>query len=371
MQVVPSSRALARCTRLLAAVLTVVATPATPAVVEDLYTAQVALPVGDSRLPAAFREALAEVLVKVSGQRDIARDPALRALLGEASGLVQQYQLVERDEVRVDFDGEALVRALDAADVPVWPAQRPVTAIWLAYDQGDGERRILEAGADAALPVAGPGDSPERAAAATRTPAEIRQTMVDAARRRGVPVVLPLLDGQDLGTVTVSDIWGDFSGPVLEASARYAAEAVLLGRARLFPMEPERVTWTLLLGEERLVWEGDLTAGPEGLADRLAERQAARRSAIQAVRVVVGDVASFADYGRISAYLRSLGGVESSAVEELSDDAVLFRLTVRGGVSRLTAAIASGGVLEPVAGGSAALGPRLAAELRYRVVAMP
>ena len=89
------------------------------------------------------------------------------------------------------------------------------------------------------------------------------------------------------------------------------------------------------------------------------------------MRLVVGEVASFADYGRVSAYLDGLGVVESSVVEELSEDAVLFRLAVRGGAPRLTAAIAAGRVLEPVAGGLAPTSPRLAGELRYRMVAMP
>lgn len=64
-------------------------------VVADLYTATV--PVADQSaqaLAAASKEAMAQVLVKVSGTRDVLQSPSVAAALGDARNHVQQYAYV-------------------------------------------------------------------------------------------------------------------------------------------------------------------------------------------------------------------------------------------------------------------------------------
>ena len=212
-----------------------VAGSAAAARVEDLYATSVpARDPSPEATRAAFAEALRRVLVKVTGRGATVQDATVMSHFGDPEAMVQQFRRDGAGNLWVQFDATAVRRGLDAAGLPAWGDNRPATVVWLAYDTGGGERDVL-AGAGNDGPIA----------------AAIRRDLLTAAAARGVPVVLPLRDSQDLAAVTYADLWGDFTGPVVQASARYQADAVLIGRARLFPAGMTDVRWTLLLDNER------------------------------------------------------------------------------------------------------------------------
>ena len=160
-------------------------------------------------------------------------------------------------------------------------------------------------------------------------------------------MILPLVDSVDLETVTFSDLWGDFTEPVIDASARYRPDAVLISRVRGADPATGRVRWTLLAGEERMDWIGGLSAGPDGAADRLAERLASTAGSASVIRVQVSGVETLRDYGEVFNYLDGLGIVEACRVERVEADRVWFGLRVRGDADRLMRSIALRRLLSP------------------------
>jgi hypothetical protein len=341
------ARAVAAAVGLLGVGLTVPAARA--ARVEGLYAASV--PVADASAEAtdaAFAEALKRVLVKVTGRPSAAADPALLSRFGDPGRLVQQYRRDGAASLWASFDPVAVRRGLADAGVPAWGEDRPATLVWLAYDSGAGERDVLASGgADTDTPGA----------------ATLRRDLQDAASSSGVPLVLPLRDSQELAAVTYADVWGEFSEPVAKASARYRPDAVLVGRARLFPPGLQDVRWTLLLGADRLEWRGGVADGPRGLAERLAQRLAAPASAGSGgVRLAVGGIGSLDQYGLVLGHLRGLDGVEAVDVGEVSGDTTLFELRVRGGRDQVERTLAARGLLQPVAAAGVPAG-----ELHYRL----
>ena len=82
---------------------------------------------------------------------------------------------------------------------------------------------------------------------------------------------LAVLDIEDLENVSFTDLWGGFDELLLQASARYQAETVLVGRIRVEDL-PELSRWTWYLGGERELWTGDTEEAIHMLADALAER---------------------------------------------------------------------------------------------------
>jgi hypothetical protein len=312
-------------------------TVARGAQVEGLYAATVPLADGSAEsLKAAYAEALRRVLAKVTGRRD--SGARLAGQFADPQRIVQQYRRDAAGTLWVQFDQVAIRRGLDAAGEPVWADERPTTLVWLAFDTGAGHRDIL--GSEAA---ARSGNPAARADIAT----ELRQELVRAGTDRGVPLVLPLRDSQDLAAVQFADVWGDFSDRVLQASRRYQPDAVLVGRARLFPAGMQDVRWTLHQGNERLEWRGTVADGPAGLAERLAERLATAGAADQDVLLAVTGVSSFDGYGQVLEYLRGIDLVESLDVPFVTDDVLICRLRVRGGPVQLTQALALGRLLEP------------------------
>jgi len=329
--------------------------PAHAVPVEDVYASSAPL-TGDTdeALRNAFADALRGVLVKATGHLAAGRDSALLARFDDPSRLVQQYRRDPAGRLWAQFDPVAVRRGLEAAGVPVWSDDRPLTVVWLAFDAGGGERDVLgSGGADSPL-VTG-----------------LRRELAEAADARGVPLVLPLRDSQDLAAVSYADVWGEFTEPVMKASTRYRADAVLIGRARLEPAGMPDVRWTLTVGGERSDWRGNVADGPAGLAEHLAQRLASAPAAAGSAETVVLEVsglANFDDYGLVLGYLTGLDVIESLEVARLRDDTVAFDLRLRGDSERLARALAVRRIIEPVeASDVAGAGAAAAPSLRYRL----
>jgi hypothetical protein len=151
-------------------------------------------------------------------------------------------------------------------------------------------------------------------------------------------------------------VWGGFAESLLEPSARYGVNVVLVGRARVpsFEMaqapslEMARVRWTLLLDDERYDWESDLAGGLNELADFLAARLATSIDASRRILLQVRGVGDLDDYGRVSNYIGGLDVVEGFAVDRVAENEVIFSLNVRGDMNRLKRAIALRRVLRIV-----------------------
>ncbi len=312
--------------------------PAWAVPVPDIYAESV--PLADqstAATSAAFTEALRRVLVKATGRAAAGQDNSLLDRFGDPAAMVQQYRRDAAGSLWAQFDATLVRRGLAAADMPVWGDDRPLTVVWLAYDSGAGEREVLSSGAvDTATAVA------------------LRQEVQDAARSRGVPVVLPLRDSQELAAVAYADVWGDFTAPLTQASARYQADAVLIGRARLFPPGMPDVRWTLLVGGERMEWRGGIADGPQGLAERLSQRMAVSGAGgTVALLLAVDGIRTLDDYGAVLACLQGLYTVESLAVATVAGEAVTFSLRLRGDREQFARALAVRRVIVPVSADTA------------------
>lgn len=276
--------------------------------VPDLYTAQVpSAGLTGPELDVAFDRALASVMIKVTGQRGLALDAAERGVIGPAASLVRRYQPLPGGQLRVTFEPSALHRRLDAANLPVWTDDRVLTTVVLPA--AATELPMPAAGSAAPLPPAQPPVAPEDLFRA-------------AATSRGIPVEFASAAGSAAGSVL---------------TGRPAAES-----------GPAAYRWTLDHDGERSEWQGDLAAGANGLADRLAARYATTAAAGRTLRVRIDDVDSFDDYGRVQAYLLSVGLIRSIDLKRVTGSSLYYDLAVRGDLAQLNDAFGLRPVLEPV-----------------------
>src|SRR5690606_29456071 len=135
---------------------------------------------------------------------------------------------VDRDSVFVEFYSNRIEQELAALGRRVWGPERPLTLLWIAIDNGDGERVLLSSDGVGIGGLADTVDligvSPEMTALAD----DIRAQIQAIADERGLPIAFPLLDLADLTSVMPADIWGGFDEPVTQASERYGADAILI-----------------------------------------------------------------------------------------------------------------------------------------------
>lgn len=331
------------------------ASGASAATFENLYTVNVPIDPSEAEpRAAAEREAMARLLTRVTGRREAGRAEALSHLISGARDYVDIYGRASREEAQVGFFRSAIEAELTALDWPVWGAERPLTLVWLAVDRGEGERGVLSAtGSDG-------GESDEMTELLETLEDELRET----ARARGLPITLPLWDLEDINALSFAELWGGFDLQIAEASERYGADAVLVGRIELTEFGT-RAQWTLLRGRERRVFvSSDVANGVHWVADQFASEFASVGGARNA-RITVSDVGSLADYGRVMRFLDSVSVLETVDVETLEDSVLTLRVAARGDTSVLERVLTLDNVLAPVQRGfgDSASGDTLAFEV--------
>jgi hypothetical protein len=342
--------------------------------VGDLYQAQI--PVAsqaEAERTAALRAAFEAVLVKVTGRRDVGRLPRIQEALRQPIRYVQQYFYqplppAEAGEAQRNtqvltarFDPQATDELIRQAGAPLWGRTRPTTLLWLAVQ--DGNDRYL-VGGDAALS------------------GSIQSVVDREAQRRGVPVLVPMMDLEDRGKLAFADVWGDFQEVVLKASDRYRASAVMVGRllreagggwsARWsLYQEGAADQWSASSGQ----WQDLIAGGIDGAADILAQRFSRPVSAEgeKTAELVITNVRSLVDYDRALGYLRGLDGVQAVEVGALEGERLSVRLQLASDRASLVRLIGFGSTLARDAAGtqpasSRGQPPPADQELSYRLL---
>lgn len=311
--------------------------PAAAVEVPSLYTAEVPFD-REAKNPRddAYKLALAEVLLRVSGSELSANTAAIDELFPNPASYVMQFRPGANDSLWVSFDGQAIEQILRNAGQTVWGAERPLTLVWLAVDWGRGSREIIAA------------DDPDRTEGVSRSlnlNQRLRERIVAVAEQRGLPLVFPLLDSIDLQNVTFSDIWGGFDERIVAASGRYDANSILIGRIRA--SSNRREDWSYFFSGEERSWNGP----PEAIVGRVADLLTAEfavggNAPIESVALHVSGIVSVEAYGSLQSLLAGVTLIESFIITEVAGDRVSYRVEVRGGADRLSRALRFNGLVE-------------------------
>ncbi|OAI48852.1 hypothetical protein AYO45_00835 [Gammaproteobacteria bacterium SCGC AG-212-F23] len=224
-----------------------------------------------SQLPeartAVLPQALAQVLVKTSGDSKILSNSEIKLALKNANKWLQAFSYTSADEnhryqLVAHFSPKAVNHLLQEANIAFWGENRPVVLAWVEYETPGQVAEIIH----------------------TDTPNSMASLLKDNADRRGLPLILPMMDFTDMNQVGVNDIVTK-SIPVLsQAAKRYASDAMLI--VRIFKQQKDySATATLILEKDQ--W--DLTAAGktpakviaaliDAVADDLAGRYAHNES---------------------------------------------------------------------------------------------
>ena len=288
----------------------------------------------------AFRQALRQVLVKVTGVRRIADSELLDRLVENAQGLVQQYQLrtvavrhgetiVQEPRLWARFDETAVDRLVGEAGLSVWGRTRPSVLVWVASGFGGTQRMVGSEDAE-----------------------EIAEIIRNGAESRGIPLVLPLLDLEDQALAGPPEFWIVAEDRIRAASERYQPGGILIGRIDGGVLWEAQ--WSLLLpgAAQRWTSEGDVfdlvvDEGVQEAIDALAAHfvSAVPEAGHSTIVVSVSGVHDFMGYARTMRYLESLDEVESIDVLAVVSGRLRLGLKLRTGVAGLRGLVALGSTL--------------------------
>ena len=303
----------------------------------ELYTVQVQLDPDDRNARSnAYQTAMTRVLVRMTGSTYAAESEELAAIFANPDRYILRYRPGPDNSLFITFDGEEIENILRRSGYATWGTDRPTTLVWLAVDWGQGEREIVAA--DDAVRD----DSAARSIDRNRL---LRERVLDVADQRGIPVIFPLLDAEDLENISFSDIWAGFDDRLLPASARYDVSSVLVGRVRT--AEPGQNRWTYYFGEEILTWTGEPEPVVNLLADSLALQFAfSPNTRLETIQLTVAGVDSMMAYGAVQRFLNELNLIEDYSVHSVAGAEIHYRVQVYGGTDRLSKALELGGILE-------------------------
>lgn len=310
---------------------------------------------------AATARALAQVVVKLTGEPLAASNPVVRRALPNASSFVLAEQTgsepvdqqgntaiggvpVYKTSLQVQFDPNKVDALVAGAGLPMWGANRPRPLLWLAIDDGRGARLVSSQQINVVKPLASRGTE------------------------RGLSFALPA--GSSVEQAAVQTIWSRNPAPMQALTDRYGAGVQLLGR--LF-REGQGWTadWVLSRGGEELSrWsfsdpspQRALASGADGAADAIARRDAVRAQVgePESIEVRIAGLASADDYARAMGYLQTLPVVAGLEVKEATPDSLHLALRLAVGRATFDAFLAAGNTLvaDPGASDEATAGYRL------------
>jgi hypothetical protein len=249
---------------------------------------------------SSVQDAMREVLVRATGRRESAADPALANLISEAQNYVKGYSPPTHGRSQVIFDGVAVERAIVAAGRSVWDRNRPFTLVVL-YPP------LARTSEDAA-----------------------RVEVEQAASARGLPVTLVPLSPVDAAGNDLS------REALMQMAQRYGGDAVLVGRG-----DTANLQWTLHTGFSSESWSGPLAAGINGAVDTMAPTQGGSLAQTEATaRVEIDGITTLTDYASVERMLESIPGVRRANVSAASGNAVVFDVVARGGGDAISHALA-------------------------------
>lgn len=317
-----------------------VAAPAAAVTASGLYNAEVPVAgTGTADLKAGYEAGLRQVLIRVSGSRDVLQREGVAGLLEDAESLLLSYQ-VRKDQgltrMQMSFGAVGVNRALASVNAPVWGANRPLTLAWIAVEDR-GQRQLITRAEGSSSEQPGANGSPWR------------QLFLAAASERGLPVALPPASFDNDRTL-LSDLWGQFVGRIESASENLPNDVLALMRISRSGGQ-WRAGW-VFKGMGMDASERSASAeSPEALAVAVIDQWAelyASRYAVSAgdvgdspkVDVVLDGVNTLADYGTITKALQSLTPVLSVGPSRVRGERLTIQISFTGELDQLREYIA-------------------------------
>jgi len=328
----------------LALLLSVVSSPSSALPVDGLYSFELTVQnQSDAERRRAYREALAGVMLKVTGETRWLQQPQLQSALNNAQSFVeevsfrsgvqprlvdtepdadvlaeQQIESVQAIFINVRFSRAAIDDLLDSANIPIWDRNRPSVLVWLSIQNASGERMLL-------------GSDSEH---------QVMEIIRDFSQRRGIPLLIPVLDFTDRRNLSADQAWSLEQQAIMEASERYGADSVLSGRLLVTPTGDLVGLWQFMFDESTSTFDGfdsDLKSYMETSLDQVTTRLAARfsivRNTLQGndfVILRVDGIKDIASHQSVVSYVRDLAVVKNVAVSRLNGHTLELKIALSG-----------------------------------------
>ncbi|GEK15466.1 DUF2066 domain-containing protein [Aliivibrio fischeri] len=307
--------------RILCLLMCMVAGPVFAQQQNDLYHTEVQLTGSDKAENIAKQEGLVNVLIKVSGQTDIAQNEVIKKALTQSDRYVTQMSFVEYDNapraMKLGYNSKMVLNLLTQSEQSIWETPRKSVLVWIVNEYNYQRSIIWEQSNNSLI---------------TR--------IKEAANERGLPVMFPVGDFDDVTSIEIPDLWGNFKKPIADASERYNPQAILVVKVRgnssswtLFDTTPQYLPTTStkpLEGRESgAVQLADMV---NNVSDYFAKKYTKNLGAVvsQSEMISIEGIHSTRAFFTIEKQLKQLNSVASVQVDTIQGNKVTYTLNLLG-----------------------------------------
>ncbi|EHN70371.1 MULTISPECIES: DUF2066 domain-containing protein [Aliivibrio] len=307
--------------RILCLLMCMVAGPVFAQQQNDLYHTEVQLTGSDKAENIAKQEGLVNVLIKVSGQTDIAQNEVIKKALAQSDRYVTQMSFVEYDDapraMKLGYNSKMVLNLLTQSEQSIWETPRKSVLVWIVNEYNYQRSIIWEQSNNSLI---------------TR--------IKEAANERGLPVMFPVGDFDDVTSIEIPDLWGNFKKPIADASERYNPQAILVVKVRgnssswtLFDTTPQYLPTTStkpLEGRESgAVQLADMV---NNVSDYFAKKYTKNLGAVvsQSEMISIEGIHSTRAFFTIEKQLKQLNSVASVQVDTIQGNKVTYTLNLLG-----------------------------------------
>ncbi|WP_223824279.1 DUF2066 domain-containing protein [Candidatus Enterovibrio escicola] len=173
----------------------------------SIFSAEVVLDdSGETTEQIAKVKVFVDVLIKASGQLNVSENLVIQKAFPTVNQYITQLEYGNINGQRsliVWFDDAKIRTLLMQAQTTYWGLPRPEILFWVVENTVTRRNVIWE-----------------------QSGLHLIDELKVQGERRGLPVLIPVGDFDDVVTISVSDLWGGFMQPIQDASARYNPSGV-------------------------------------------------------------------------------------------------------------------------------------------------
>ena len=273
------------------------------------------------------KNALIELLTKVTGLRNIPRSQKIREALKRPSAYYSGFSYKPNNDsggflISYDFDKYLVLDLIVEAKLPYWWSARPGIIIWLALDHSSQE--ILSSSDSHSF---------------------VRH-LRERAMMRGIKAELPIMDVQDQRLISFKGLMSGIAHQIDQASTRYAADIYLVGKIREKELSLDEPffegRWEFWFDDEFLSADfKGITAqeaaelGIDFVVDAVVANDAVFALEEQEYQWVVAGIDSVDEYIRLKNIFEDLEFIDSFFLKKLSLGQVRFNISTRASEKKI------------------------------------
>ncbi len=285
----------------------------------DIFSAEVAINAEDKQPEQVARNTgMEQVLIRATGQTDVASNETIQKAMRKSAQYMSQMSFGESNDqstLRMRFNGAQIRSLLTQAQLPYWPDTRSNILVWLV-EESNYDKNIVWEHSNSLLAVG----------------------LQANAKERGLPLMFPVGDFDDVTGVATSDLWGSFVTPISNASQRYPVDAVLVIKAQssglrwtLYDQKPNQLTSAPKSPVSGSV-AGNSATTSKKLVDQISNYYASKSAVTVASESSESILTQFIslnnaqDFFQLENALKSLNSVASLDILQIQNNEVTFRI---------------------------------------------